>query len=52
VVALKGGPVALLSAIGAAGLCACVIALISRTGRDDTALPPTHHQEFVQEEDI
>jgi malonate transporter MadL subunit len=50
--ALKGGPVALLSAIGAAALCACVIALISRTGLDDTALPPTHHQEFVQEEDI
>jgi malonate transporter MadL subunit len=52
VVALKGGPVAVLSAVGAAGLCACVIALISRTGRDDTALPPTHQQEFMQEEEI
>jgi malonate transporter MadL subunit len=51
-VALKGGPVALLSAIGAVALCACAIALISRTGRDDTALPATHHQEFIQEEDV
>jgi len=52
VVALKGGPVALLSAIGAALLCACVIAVISRTGRDTTTLPPVHHHEFIEEEDI
>jgi malonate transporter MadL subunit len=32
VAALKGGPVALISALGAVGLCACVIALINRTG--------------------
>jgi malonate transporter MadL subunit len=51
-VALKGGPVALLAAIGAALLCACAIAVISRTGRDTTALPPVHHHEFVEEEDI
>lgn len=31
VAALRGGPVALISALGAAGLCACVIALINRT---------------------
>jgi malonate transporter MadL subunit len=39
VAALKGGPVALISALGAVGLCACVIALINRTGpknQDDT----------------
>ena len=29
--ALRGGPVALLSAFGAAALCACVIAAINRT---------------------
>ena len=52
VVALKGGPVALLSAVGAALLCACVIAAISRTGRDTSTLPPVHHHEFVEEEDI
>lgn len=32
VAALKGGPVALISALGAVILCACVIALINRTG--------------------
>ncbi|MBL0283740.1 MAG: malonate transporter subunit MadL [Zoogloea sp.] len=32
VAALKGGPVALISALGAVTLCACVIALINRTG--------------------
>jgi len=31
VAALRGGPVALLSALGAVALCACVIALINRT---------------------
>jgi malonate transporter MadL subunit len=52
VAALKGGPVALLSALGAALTCACVIALLSRSGRDTTAFPPVHHQEFTQEQDI
>jgi malonate transporter MadL subunit len=33
VAALRGGPVALLSALGAALACACVIALINRTER-------------------
>lgn len=32
VAALKGGPVAVISALGAVILCACVIALINRTG--------------------
>ena len=31
VAALRGGPVAVLSAIAAVGVCACVIALINRT---------------------
>ena len=31
--ALRGGPVAVLSAFAAAGLCACVIAAINRTER-------------------
>ena len=31
VAALRGGPVALLSAVGAAALCACVIAAINRS---------------------
>lgn len=31
VAALRGGPVALLAAMGALALCACVIALINRT---------------------
>jgi malonate transporter MadL subunit len=30
--ALKGGPVALIAALGAVSCCACVIALINRTG--------------------
>ena len=33
VAALRGGPVAVLAAIGAAALCACVIAAINRTER-------------------
>ena len=33
VAALRGGPVALLSALGAVAVCACVIALINRTER-------------------
>lgn len=39
VAALRGGPVALLSAILAAAACACLIALLSRTG-DHEPLPP------------
>jgi len=45
VAALRGGPVALLSAVGAAGLCACVISLINRTeGKPQVAeeLPVLH----------
>src|SRR6266571_9207041 len=38
VAALKGGPVALLSALGAAAVCACCIAVLSRTGSDSTSL--------------
>ncbi|AET93448.1 malonate transporter, MadL subunit [Burkholderia sp. YI23] len=38
VAALKGGPVALLSALGAAAACAVCIAVLSRTGRDSTTL--------------
>ena len=37
VAALKGGPVALLSALGAAALCACGIAVLSRIGHDNTS---------------
>jgi malonate transporter MadL subunit len=37
VAALKGGPVALLAAVGAVAICACCIAVLARTGRDDTA---------------
>ena len=37
VAALKGGPVALLSAFAAAAVCACCIAILARTGRDSTS---------------
>lgn len=45
VAALRGGPVALISALGAAGLCACVIALINRTehARAVVDAPPVLH---------
>jgi len=51
VAALRGGPVALLSAVGAAGLCACVIALINRTEREPAAPEPapTLHNELLTE---
>jgi len=52
VAALKGGPVALLSAIAAVGACALVIAVLSRSGKDDTAFPPAHSLEFTEEQDI
>ncbi|KVK85162.1 malonate transporter subunit MadL [Burkholderia sp. MSMB1498] len=38
VAALKGGPVALLSAVGAAAVCAVCIAVLARVGRDATTL--------------
>jgi malonate transporter MadL subunit len=43
--ALRGGPVALLSAIGAAGICAVVISVINRTERPEheTVTPSTLH---------
>ena len=40
VAALRGGPVALLSALGAVGLCACAIAAINRTEHKPTAVEP------------
>ena len=52
VAALKGGPVALLSAVVAAGACACVIAALSRSGQDDTAFAPPHPLEFTEEQDV
>ncbi len=39
VAALRGGPVAVLAAVLAAGACACLIAVLSRTG-DHEPLPP------------
>jgi malonate transporter MadL subunit len=38
VAALRGGPVALISAFGAVAVCACVIALINRTERPPAAI--------------
>lgn len=52
VAALKGGPVALLSAMGAAAACAAVIAALSRSGKDDTAFAPEHQMQFTEEQDI
>lgn len=51
VAALRGGPVALLSAVGAAVLCACVIALINRTERPAVAAQPAPvlHNELLTE---
>lgn len=45
VTALKGGPVALLAAVGSVLLCGCTIALISRTHKGEP-LPP--HEEPVE----
>jgi malonate transporter MadL subunit len=39
VTALKGGPVAILAAIGSVLICGCTIALISRTNKGEP-LPP------------
>ena len=41
VAALRGGPVALLSALGAVALCACAIALINRTEHRPVAAEST-----------
>jgi malonate transporter MadL subunit len=41
VAALRGGPVALLSAITAAGVCACVISVINRTEVTEEEPAPT-----------
>jgi malonate transporter MadL subunit len=51
VAALRGGPVALLSAVGAAALCACVIAFINRTERPVVAAEPAPvlHNELLTE---
>jgi malonate transporter MadL subunit len=38
VAALKGGPVALLSALAGAAVCAVCVAVLSRTGRDGTTV--------------
>jgi len=40
VAALRGGPVAVLSAFAAVGLCACVIAAINRTERTTVEAAP------------
>ena len=47
VAALKGGPVAVLSALGAAAVCACCIAVLSRTGRDSTSFVNAPHLEEI-----
>jgi hypothetical protein len=39
VAALRGGPVAVLSAIGAVAVCACVIAAINRSEREEKPEP-------------
>ena len=43
VAAVKGGPVALLAAFGAFVVCVLVIALLVRSGRDDTSLEHAPH---------
>lgn len=49
--ALRGGPVALLSAVGAVALCACAIALINRAERPAAAAEPAPvlHNELITE---
>ena len=49
--ALRGGPVALLSAFGAVAICACVIAVINRTERPavDAEPAPVLHNELITE---
>jgi malonate transporter MadL subunit len=45
--ALKGGPVALLAALGAAAVSACCIAVLSRTGHDSTSFVNAPHLEEI-----
>ena len=52
VAALRGGPVAVLSAIGAVGVCAVVIAAINRSERpaeDRAAVPLLHDNTLLTE---
>ena len=42
VAALRGGPVAVLSAVGAVAVCACVIAAINRSERPAQERPAPH----------
>ena len=52
VAALRGGPVAVLSAIGAVALCACVIAAINRSERpaaEAQAAPILHDNPLLTE---
>jgi malonate transporter MadL subunit len=52
VAALRGGPVAVLSAIGAVALCAVVIAVINRAERpeeEDVAVPMLHDNPLLTE---
>ena len=52
VAALRGGPVAVLSAIGAVGVCAVVIAAINRSERpaeDRAAVPLLHDNPLLTE---
>lgn len=39
VTAAKGGPVAILAAVTTTATCASIIAILVRTGKDETALP-------------
>ena len=52
VAALRGGPVAILSALGAVLVCACVIALINRTERPHAIAPSeqVHDNPLVEPE--
>jgi malonate transporter MadL subunit len=47
VAALKGGPVALLSALGAVVVCAGCIAVLSRTGDESTSFVNAPHLEEI-----
>jgi malonate transporter MadL subunit len=50
--ALRGGPIALLSAFGSAAVCACAIALINRTERPAAASEPApmRHNELLADD--
>jgi malonate transporter MadL subunit len=52
VAALRGGPVAVLAAIGSVALCACVISAINRTERSEEApiaMPMLHENPLLAE---